>query len=55
MSEKIKYDSKTSAWLKNHIGAETTVAKCSFCGLFYKPIIGHKCKKGGVKRNEKKL
>lgn len=39
------YDKKTIEWLSNHPGAETTVSKCPKCGLYYKPILGHKCKK----------
>lgn len=40
----IKYDRETSKWFKRHIGSETTVCRCDKCGLFYKPILGHKCK-----------
>lgn len=31
--------------MANNPGAETTVSKCSKCGLHYKPILVHKCKK----------
>ena len=41
----VKYDRATKAWLNSHIGQQTTVCKCEKCGLFYKPILGHKCKK----------
>lgn len=43
------YDSKTDIWMKKHPEAQTTVCKCEKCGLFYKPSLGHKCKK--VKQN----
>lgn len=29
--------------MEAHIGVETTVARCPLCGLFYKPLLGHKC------------
>ena len=41
----MKYDSKTEKWFKMHMNAQTTVIKCEKCGLFYKPSLGHKCKK----------
>lgn len=41
----IKYDNATKKWFDAHPCSETTVAKCEDCGLFYKPILGHKCKK----------
>lgn len=42
---KINYDNETSKWFRNHIGTQTTVCNCKKCGLFYKPSLGHKCKK----------
>lgn len=44
---KILYDNATKKWFGNHIGRETTVCRCEKCGLFYKPSLGHKCKKEG--------
>ena len=41
----IKYDTDTSKWFTTHPGAQTTVAKCEKCGLYYKPDLGHICKK----------
>ena len=42
---KINYDRATNTWFNNHISQQTTVCKCEECGLFYKPSLGHKCKK----------
>lgn len=42
---KVKYDRKTRAWFSSKLNAETTVCQCDKCGLFYKPSLGHKCKK----------
>ena len=39
-----KFDAETRKWFVRHIGAETTVQQCEKCGLYYKPILGHKCK-----------
>lgn len=44
---KILYDYATKKWFGNHIGHETTLCRCEKCGLFYKPSLGHKCKKEG--------
>ena len=41
----VKYDRATKAWFSRYIGQQTTVCQCKKCGLFYKPILGHKCKK----------
>ncbi len=46
--EKVKNDSALEEWFRQHPNAETTVMICEKCGLHYKPILGHKCKKGGV-------
>ena len=40
----VKFDRATKAWFDSHIGQQTTVCHCEKCGLFYKPILGHKCK-----------
>lgn len=40
---KIECDEATNEWLKQHPGARTTVTQCEKCGLWYKPILGHKC------------
>ena len=44
-SQKVKYDKETSKWFSSHIGYQTTVCKCEKCNLFYKPSLGHKCRK----------
>ena len=41
---KIKYDKATKKWFGSHLGQQTTVLQCDKCGLFYKPIFGHKYK-----------
>ena len=38
------YDSLTKKWFKQHPESCTTVVKCKECGLYYKPLLGHKCK-----------
>ena len=43
----VKYDAATSRWFADHPFQETTVACCEKCGLYYKPELGHKCKKAG--------
>lgn len=43
----IKYDKVTRDWFDKHPEAITTVACCEKCGLYYKPTLGHKCKKRG--------
>lgn len=42
------FDEKTRVWFEKHLGAQTTLARCDKCGLFYKPELGHKCKKDGA-------
>lgn len=39
------YDIATTKWFQNNPDAETTVMQCEHCGLFYKPSLGHVCKK----------
>lgn len=43
--EKIKFDGDTSRWMLFHRQRGTTVIRCERCGLFYKPSLGHRCKK----------
>lgn len=45
------YDDATTEWFKKNPDAQTTVMSCDRCGLYYKPILGHKCKKK-EKKNE---
>lgn len=46
--ETVKFDSETQKWFKSHLCAQTTVMQCCNCGLYYKPSLGHKCKKKGA-------
>ena len=39
----VKYDRVTRAWFNKHPDAQTTVMCCEYCGLWYKPILGHTC------------
>lgn len=45
----VKFDANTSRWFKKQIHCgitrQTTVCQCDKCSLFYKPSLGHKCKK----------
>lgn len=50
-----KFDSETRKWfdslpLADRLVVQTTVMQCETCGLFYKPSLGHKCRKA-VKSN----
>jgi len=45
MAERIRYDTATRKWFESHRWEETTVARCRDCELYYKPELGHKCKK----------
>lgn len=44
---KVHFDSQTKQWFRRHPDAQTTVCQCTRCFLFFKPVLGHKCKKGG--------
>lgn len=44
-------DAATAAWIDQHPGVATTLGKCTCCGLYYKPSLGHKCKKGATDNN----
>lgn len=41
----VKYDKGTSKWFSKNIGCQTTVCRCDKCNMFYKPSLGHKCRK----------
>lgn len=45
MAARIVFDAETREWFNNHIGTETTVTQCPRCFRFYKPSLGHKCRK----------
>jgi hypothetical protein len=38
------FDPDTKAWFDRNPDAQTTVMKCERCGLYYKPILGHRSK-----------
>lgn len=42
-----QFDAETRKWFRSHIGVQTTVMCCEQCGLWYKPMLGHKCKVKG--------
>lgn len=51
--EIIKYDSTTKKWfdslpITTRLTIQTTVMQCEECGLWYKPSLGHTCKKRKV-------
>jgi hypothetical protein len=48
--EVARFDDATRKWFVKHIGAQTTVTQCEKCGLWYKPILGHKCKMKGEQK-----
>ena len=45
--EVARFDAETRKWFLRNMSAQTTVMQCDRCGLWYKPILGHKCKKKG--------
>jgi hypothetical protein len=50
--ETINLDSNTRKWfdripLPERLAIQTTVTQCDDCGLYYKPSLGHRCKKSG--------
>lgn len=52
MNEKpirVRYDYATEKWFKKHPMHQTTVMQCEVCGLYYKPSLGHRCKKKDAK------
>ena len=51
---KVKYDETTEKWFKQHPDVVSTVMRCEKCGLFYKPSLGHKCRKRDIAKYEKK-
>jgi hypothetical protein len=42
-----QFDAETRKWFRNRMGVQTTVECCEKCGLWYKPMLGHKCKVKG--------
>ena len=45
---KAQFDARTRKWMDDHpYGTyQVTVMRCDECGLYYKPSLGHMCKKG---------
>lgn len=42
----MKFDNQTRKWFYGKpYGTETTVVKCEKCRLYYKPMLGHICRK----------
>lgn len=49
-AETVRFDSRLCKWFAQRpVGTQTTVTKCDCCGLYYKPELGHDCKKGRKK------
>lgn len=44
-AERVKMDAATRKWFDKNPFAQTTVMRCECCGLYFKPELGHKCKK----------
>lgn len=42
--DRIRFDPETDKWFNQHRGAQSTVARCDLCDLYYKPELGHNCK-----------
>lgn len=49
-----EFDEATLAWIKGRPYTETTVMQCEECHLWYKPSLGHKCKKK-TRKDEKEM
>lgn len=46
MSE-MGFDKETIEWFEKHPSEQSTVIKCPFCNLFFKPSLGHNCSRKG--------
>ena len=46
---RVRFDYATEKWFKKNPMNQTTVMQCKECGLFYKPSLGHRCKKKNTK------
>lgn len=53
MPFEVTFDPDTKAWFDQNPDAQTTVMKCERCGLYYKPILGHKPINCKVRANKK--
>lgn len=45
MAEGIRFDKATVKWFNENPNADTTVVRCKYCCLYYKPELGHVCNK----------
>ena len=43
------FDKETIKWFEKHPSEQSTVEKCPYCGLFFKPSLGHNCSRRGRK------
>ncbi len=41
------FDKETIKWFEEHPSEQSTVIKCPFCNLFFKPSLGHDCSRKG--------
>lgn len=46
---RVRYDYVTEKWFKKNPMNQTTVMQCEACGLYFKPSLGHRCKKKNTK------
>lgn len=44
---KMGFDKETIKWFEEHPSEQSTVIKCPFCNLFFKPSLGHDCSRKG--------
>lgn len=48
---RLELDDETKKWFRAHpMITETTVMQCENCELYYKPSLGHICKRNGKKK-----
>lgn len=47
MSAQVVFDEETRKWFEKNPSSQTTVFQCPDCYKYYKPSLGHKCKKDG--------
>lgn len=44
---KMGFDKETIEWFEKHPSEQSTVIKCPFCNLFFRPSLGHNCSRKG--------
>lgn len=47
MAARVVFDEATRKWFEGRQVVQTTVCQCARCWKYYKPSLGHKCKKKG--------